>query len=85
MILIGNFGDGSISIFDQSGNNKGQLQSNGNTISIDGLWSLTTAPSAATTLDQNAVYFSAGPNSGGHGLLGYLKMVPITVVSTGGY
>lgn len=84
MILVGNFGDGTISIFDQNGNDKGQLQSNGNTLSIDGLWALTPAPSAATTLDQNVVFFTAGPNSGAHGLLGTLKLTP-AVVSTGGY
>jgi uncharacterized protein (TIGR03118 family) len=86
MILVGNFGDGTISIFDQNGNYKGQLQSGGNPISIDGLWSLTPAPSTATTLDQNVVYFSAGPNFQGHGLLGYLKLVPpATTTGGGGY
>jgi uncharacterized protein (TIGR03118 family) len=84
MILVGNFGDGTISIFDQNGNPKGQLMSNGNAISIDGLWALATAPSAASTLDQNVVYFSAGPNSGAHGLFGYLKLAPVST-STGGY
>jgi uncharacterized protein (TIGR03118 family) len=74
MLLVGNFGDGTISIFDMNGNSKGQLQSNGNTLSIDGLWSLTPAPSTATTLDQTVIYFSAGPNSGAHGLFGYLKL-----------
>jgi hypothetical protein len=84
MILIGNFGDGTINIFDQNGNYKGQLQSNGNTLSIDGLWSLTPAPSMATRLDQNIVYFSTGPNSGAPGLRGSLKLAPGSI-STCGY
>jgi uncharacterized protein (TIGR03118 family) len=83
MILVGNFGDGTISIFDMNGNNKGQLQSNGATLSIDGLWALTPAPSTATTLDQTIVYFTAGPSLGVHGLLGYIKLA--TTTSAGGY
>lgn len=83
MILIGNFGDGTISIFDQNGNYKGKLPSNGSALSIDGLWAITTAPSAAATLDQNVVYFSAGPSFGTHGLFGYVKLSP--VMATGGY
>jgi len=85
IILVGNFGDGTISIFDQNGNGKGQLSSNGNPLSIDGLWTLALAPSTATTLDQGVVYFTAGPNSGSHGLLGTLKLAPATVSTGGGY
>jgi uncharacterized protein (TIGR03118 family) len=85
MILVGNFGDGTISIFDQNGVFKGQLSNNGTAISIDGLWSLTAAPSTATSLNQNVVYFTAGPNSGGHGVFGYLNMVAVTTSGSGGY
>jgi uncharacterized protein (TIGR03118 family) len=77
IILVGNFGDGTISIFDQNGNSKGQLQSNGTPISIDGLWALSTAPATATNLDQTVVYFTAGPSSGAHGLFGYLKLASL--------
>jgi len=77
MILVGNFGDGSISIFDQNGNSKGQLQSNGTTLFIDGLWALAPAPSTASTLDQDAIYFTAGPSLQAHGLFGYLKQTSL--------
>jgi len=73
MILIGNFGDGRINVFDQSGNYQGQLQSGGNMVVINGLWALVNPPTTATTLDQNAVYFAAGPNGQLHGVVGYLK------------
>ncbi len=84
MILIGNFADGTISIFDMNGTYKGQMESNGSTLSIDGLWALAPAPATASSLDPDVVFFTAGPNSGLHGILGTLKLAP-AVVSTGGY
>jgi uncharacterized protein (TIGR03118 family) len=73
MILIGNFGDGRINIYDMNGVYKGQLQSNGRSLSIDGLWAIVPAPSSASSLDQNAIYFAAGPGGQAHGLVGYIK------------
>jgi uncharacterized protein (TIGR03118 family) len=68
-ILVGNFGDGMIGAYDQSGKFLGMLHDAGNTtISIEGLWGLTFGPSNSTTL-----YFTAGPDDENHGLLGTLK------------
>ncbi len=73
VILIGNFGDGHISAFDQDGDFMGQLRSNGKTIEIEGLWSISFAPASATTIDPNWLFFAAGPDGETHGLFGYIK------------
>jgi hypothetical protein len=41
-ILIGNFGDGRINVFDHDGKFLGQLMNNGSPVVIDGLWLLKT-------------------------------------------
>jgi uncharacterized protein (TIGR03118 family) len=79
-ILVGNFGDGRINIFDSLGNYKGQLQHSGQVIRIDGLWAidfLKTTPSSTDSL-----YFTAGPGGESHGLFGYLQKFTKTI---GGY
>jgi uncharacterized protein (TIGR03118 family) len=70
-ILVGNFGDGKISIFDMNGGYLGQLQNNGNTISIEGLWALDFLKTTPTA--DSKLYFTAGQGGEQHGLLGYLK------------
>ena len=72
-ILIGNFGDGRINVFDANGNYQAQLQSNGTPISIDGLWAITFPSSTTGGLDLNTLYFTAGPQSETYGLFGYLR------------
>jgi uncharacterized protein (TIGR03118 family) len=87
-LLIGQFagggttqGSGTIAIYDLvTGQFKGLLQdANGNTIAINGLWDISTANnSAAGSYDPagapgSELYFTAGPNHGTGGLLGYLK------------
>ena len=72
-ILIGNFGDGRINIFDASGNYQGQLQDNGTLITIDGLWAIAFPPSGIVGLDANTLYFTAGPGKENYGVFGYLK------------
>ena len=72
-ILIGNFGDGRINAFDNSGNFIKSLKSNGNIIQIAGLWAITFAPATATTIDANWLFFTAGPNDEHDGLFGYIK------------
>ncbi|HTX87765.1 MAG TPA: TIGR03118 family protein [Bacteroidales bacterium] len=72
-ILIGNFGDGHIIVYEADGTYDGQLQMNGTILAIDGLWAITTAPSTATSLDPDAVYFAAGPAGQKHGTFGYIK------------
>jgi len=70
-ILVGNFGDGRINIFDLDGNYKGQLQNNGKLVGIEGLWALSFLKPATTAADK--LYFTAGPGGEAHGLFGYLK------------
>jgi uncharacterized protein (TIGR03118 family) len=70
-LLVGNFGDGKISVFDLNGNFKGSLQSDGQPLAISGLWALdflTVNPTAASHL-----YFTAGPDGETHGLFGFLS------------
>ena len=68
-ILIGNFGDGDINIYDANGNYQGQLMSNGMPVAIQGLWAL-----AFYSVGSEArLYFTAGPDEEAHGLFGYLK------------
>jgi uncharacterized protein (TIGR03118 family) len=69
-ILIGNFGDGRISIFNASGNYQGQLLQNGTSIRIPGLWAIT-FDNVSSHPDQ--LYFTAGPGGEAHGVFGYLK------------
>ena len=71
VILVGNFGDGRINIFDQNGSFLGALQSNGKPIEIDGLWGLAFPPS--TSFNNTFLYFAAGPGTKQHGLMGYIK------------
>lgn len=72
-LLVGNFGDGRINVFDRhSGRFDGQLRgTNGRPITIDGLWSL--LPGTATTGGTDALWFSAGIDDEAHGLLGLLR------------
>jgi uncharacterized protein (TIGR03118 family) len=72
-LLVGNFGDGHISVFDpHSGRFHGLLRgTNGRPITIHGLWSL--LPGTATTGGTDAVWFSAGIDNEAHGLLGLLR------------
>lgn len=71
-ILIGNFGDGHINAFDMSGKVLGTLQSNGSTLTIDGLWGISFAPATATAIPANSLFFAAGPSGGTKGLFGYV-------------
>ena len=72
LILIGNFGDGKINVFNQDGTFIGQLQSHHRTMTIDGLWALSFAPPSAKAIDPARLYFTAGPDQERDGLFGYL-------------
>jgi uncharacterized protein (TIGR03118 family) len=73
-ILIGNFGDGRINIFDMQGNFKGQLQNNGQVVSIQGLWAIDFLKNNQPGGNPNdLLYFTAGPDSEAHGLFGTLQ------------
>lgn len=72
LILVGNFGDGRINVFDLDGTFIGQLQSHHYPVVIDGLWALSFAPSTATGIDPSRLYFTAGPDQERDGIFGYL-------------
>ncbi len=73
-ILIGNFGDGKISVFTEDGTYKGQLSDGTRAISIDGLWGLAFPENGVPAGDQNQLFFTAGPDDEQHGLFGYLSV-----------
>jgi uncharacterized protein (TIGR03118 family) len=68
-ILIANFGDGQINIFDSAGAFIGPLENKGTPIFIDGIWDL-----AFNTTDSTKLYFTAAPMQEQHGIFGYLKL-----------
>jgi uncharacterized protein (TIGR03118 family) len=69
-LLVGNFGDGRINVFDpMTGASKGMLRTvGGHAIVIDGLWALMFGNGNAAK--TNELLFSAGPDDESHGLLG---------------
>ena len=72
-LLVGNFGDGRINVFD-SGTDAflGQLADAGaNPLSIDGLWAL--VPDNGGNGYPQGIYFSAGPNDEANGLFGVIN------------
>lgn len=71
MILVGNYGSGQISVFDESGNYYGPLYGKGKVIEIDGLWGITFPP--INGLHRYYLYFASGPDNGTGGLVGYIK------------
>jgi uncharacterized protein (TIGR03118 family) len=74
-ILIGNFGNGRINAFDPAGEFLGTVVNpNGQTILIDGLWSLRIGNDGRGGNSQT-IYFTAGPNGEKDGLFGSLTPV----------
>jgi uncharacterized protein (TIGR03118 family) len=73
-ILIGNFGDGKINVFNSHGRFIDQLdKSNGKPLKIDGLWTLTLGGGA--TSNPSILYFTAGPNDEKDGFFGTITPV----------
>lgn len=76
-ILIGNFGDGHINVYDPSGIFRGQLEgTDGQALSIDGLWGIAFSGSNGMNgkgIGQQVLYFTAGPDAESHGLFGTLQ------------
>jgi uncharacterized protein (TIGR03118 family) len=75
-LLVGNFGDGHINVYQPKSNGKyqfaGQVRdANGGTLVIDGLWAL--LQGTATTGGTDSLWFSAGPDDETHGLIGVLR------------
>lgn len=74
MLLVGNFGDGTIVAFDpKTGEAIDYLKANNEVIKIDGLWGLMVG-NGASLGEKTHVYFAAGPNDENDGLFGKLKL-----------
>ena len=76
-LLVGNFGDGRINIFDLATMTFLQqlLGGDGNPVAIDGLWALAIGNGGAFG-STNKLYFTAGPDDESHGLFGVIEPVP---------
>lgn len=73
-LLVGNFHDGGINVF-QGTKFVGMLaNTNNQIIQIDELWALT--PGNAANGGTGVIWFSAGPSDGGHGIVGQLVPAP---------
>ena len=75
-MLIGNFGDGTIHAFNLlTGKHEGMMlnDTNGQPLVVDGLWAISFGGGSATNDGAtNTLFFTAGPNDEGDGLLGTL-------------
>ncbi|WP_248323878.1 MULTISPECIES: TIGR03118 family protein [unclassified Caballeronia] len=73
-ILIGNFGNGRINVFNNDGAFVDQLEDvYGNPLTIDGLWALSLG--GGRNSNSDTLYFSAGPNEEANGLFGTISPV----------
>ncbi len=73
-ILIGNFGDGRINVFNNDGTLVDQLEdAHGRPLVIDGLWTLTLGGGRNSSPDT--LYFTAGPNHESNGVFGTIKPI----------
>jgi uncharacterized protein (TIGR03118 family) len=72
-ILVGNFGDGRINVFNNDGTFVDQLEdAHGKPLVIDGLWTLTLGGGSHSSPDT--LYFSAGPDGETNGLFGTITL-----------
>jgi uncharacterized protein (TIGR03118 family) len=78
MLLVGNFGNGLINVYDPAAGTPlgALLNPSGSAISIDGLWALQVG-NGKSGGDANAVYFTAGPYAEQHGIFGSLQAAPV--------
>jgi len=75
-LLVGNFGSGTIMVFDANGDFDGLLEgSHERPLIIDGLWSLTFGSGGRAGV-PDALYFTAGPNGETNGLFGSIIPIP---------
>jgi uncharacterized protein (TIGR03118 family) len=74
-LLVGNFGDGTINVFDP--NTKSFVETltkrDGSLVQIDGLWALVVGNDAVAGSSQK-IYFTAGPNDETNGLFGVITV-----------
>jgi uncharacterized protein (TIGR03118 family) len=74
-LLVGKFGDGHITAFDNKLAPLGQLKLYGQTLAIPGLWGLIVG-NGGNGGDQHDIYFAAGPDNEMNGRFGQLSYVP---------
>ncbi|HYP67810.1 MAG TPA: TIGR03118 family protein [Thiobacillaceae bacterium] len=76
-LLVGNFGDGTVNVFDPVAHAfLGQLSAiGGGALQIGGLWALTVG-NDGNAGSSDKLYFSAGPDDEAHGLFGVLHAQP---------
>jgi uncharacterized protein (TIGR03118 family) len=79
-LLIGNFGDGKINVYDRESDGDFELDGaierrNGNDMAIDGLWAIRFGNGSAAG-PRDTLYFTAGPNDERHGLFGMIEALP---------
>jgi uncharacterized protein (TIGR03118 family) len=75
LILVGNFGDGTINAYDNNGRFVGTVRGlNNKPVVINGLWSLTLG--GALNSNPATLYFTAGPNGETDGLFGTVTPIP---------
>jgi uncharacterized protein (TIGR03118 family) len=80
-ILVGQFGDGRIDLFNTNGKFLGFLKNSKNKpIVIDHLWALTPGSGSATA-SPNSIFFTAGPDDENHGLFGKLDFTVATATA----
>jgi uncharacterized protein (TIGR03118 family) len=75
MLLVGNFGDGTIHVYDPStGALQGTLNNNdGTAITVPGLWALQFG-NGINNQPTNTLFYTAGPGNEAHGLYGRIDM-----------
>ena len=76
-LLVGNFGDGKVNVFDPTtGDFLGTLSNkHGKALKIDGLWGMAFG-NGATNQSSDTLFFAAGPGDEGHGLFGAIVPSP---------
>jgi uncharacterized protein (TIGR03118 family) len=77
-LLVGNFGDGTVTALKENGNGnfapQGELRNaHGQELSIDGLWALEFGNTGANGT-PSTLYFTAGPDDESHGLFGTITL-----------
>ncbi len=74
-LLVGNFGDGKINVYDPStGTKVGTLsKADGSAIVIDGLWGIAFG-NGLNSQPANTLFYAAGPSSEAHGVYGRIDM-----------
>ena len=74
-VLIGNFRNGHINVFDSNGEFKGKLRDEvGKPVVIEGLWTLRVG-NGGNGGRKDTIYFTAGPNGENDGLFGSLSPI----------